>query len=125
MMFVRILSNLSYANVMATIAVFIALGGTSYAVVSLPRNSVGKQQLRNRSVGSPELRSSAVRSKHIHNGSITTKDIADALARRGIEIDRHKIDLDEPLKSLGTYKVAIKVYSGLAPEVTIVVEPKG
>jgi large subunit ribosomal protein L9 len=58
-------------------------------------------------------------------GSITTKDIADALARRGIEIDRHKIDLEEPLKSLGTYKVAVKVYQGLAPEVTIVVEPKG
>jgi large subunit ribosomal protein L9 len=58
-------------------------------------------------------------------GSITAKDIADALARRGIEIDRHKIDLEEPLKSLGTYKVAIKVFSGMAPEVTIVVEPKG
>jgi large subunit ribosomal protein L9 len=59
------------------------------------------------------------------DGSITAKDIADALARRGIEIDRHKIDLEEPLKSLGTYKVAIKVFSGMAPEVTIVVEPKG
>lgn len=58
-------------------------------------------------------------------GSITSKDIADALARRGIEIDRHKIDLDEPLKTLGTYKVAIKVYAGMTPEVTIVVEPKG
>ena len=58
-------------------------------------------------------------------GSITSKDIADALARRGIEIDRHKIDLEEPLKTLGTYKVAIKVSSGLTPEVTVVVEPKG
>ena len=58
-------------------------------------------------------------------GSITSKDIADALGRRGIEVDRHKIDLDEPLKTLGTYKVAIKVFSGMAPEVTIVVEPKG
>ena len=58
-------------------------------------------------------------------GSITTKDIADALARRGIEIDRHKIDLEEPLKTLGTYKVAIKVFSGMTPEVTIIVEPKG
>ena len=58
-------------------------------------------------------------------GSITSKDIADALARRGIEIDRHKIDLEEPLKSLGTYKVAIKVSSGMTPEVTVVVEPKG
>ena len=58
-------------------------------------------------------------------GSITSKDIADALARRGIEVDRHKIDLEEPLKTLGTYKVAVKVFSGMTPEVTIVVEPKG
>ena len=58
-------------------------------------------------------------------GSITAKDIADALARRGIDIDRHKIDLDEPLKTLGTYKVAIKVIAGTTSEVTIVVEPKG
>ena len=58
-------------------------------------------------------------------GSITSKDIADALARRGITVDKHKIELDEPLKSLGTYKVAIKVMSGMTPEVTIVVEPKG
>ena len=58
-------------------------------------------------------------------GSITAKDIADALARRGIVVDRHKIDLDEPLKSLGTYKVAIRVMAGMTPEVTVVVEPKG
>ena len=58
-------------------------------------------------------------------GSITSKDIADALGRRGITIDRHKVDLEEPLKSLGTYKVAVRVFSGMAPEVTIIVEPKG
>ena len=45
-------------------------------------------------------------------GSITAKDIADALGRRGIEVDRHKVELDEPLKSLGTYKVAVKVSPG-------------
>ncbi len=58
-------------------------------------------------------------------GSITSKDIADALGRRGITVDRHKIELDEPLKSLGTYKVAVRVLSGMTPEVTVVVEPKG
>ena len=58
-------------------------------------------------------------------GSITAKEIADALGRRGIDVDRHKVDLEEPLKSLGTYKVAVKVYAGLTPEVTVVVEPKG
>jgi large subunit ribosomal protein L9 len=58
-------------------------------------------------------------------GSITAQDIADALGRRGITVDKHKVDLDQPLKSLGTYKVAVKVLSGMTPEVTIVVEPKG
>ena len=58
-------------------------------------------------------------------GSIGAKDIADALGRRGIVIDRHKVDLEEPLKMLGTYKVGIKVYPGLTPEVTVAVEPKG
>jgi large subunit ribosomal protein L9 len=58
-------------------------------------------------------------------GSITAKDIADALARRGISVDRHKVDLEEPLKTLGTYKVAVKVAAGMTPEVTVIVEPKG
>ena len=58
-------------------------------------------------------------------GSITAKEIAEALARRGITVDRHKIDLPDPLKTLGTYKVAIKVFTGMTAEVTVVVEPKG
>ena len=95
-----------------------------------------REEKRNRERGDAEIAATRISSTTLTMGvkvgeggklygSITTKDIADALARRGIEIDRHKIDLEEPLKSLGTYKVAIKVYSGLAPEVTIVVEPKG
>src|SRR5215210_3919079 len=42
--------KLSYANVMATLALFFALAGTSYAVVQLPANSVGTAQLRNSAV---------------------------------------------------------------------------
>jgi large subunit ribosomal protein L9 len=58
-------------------------------------------------------------------GSINNQDIAEALARRGINVDKHKIDLEQPIKSLGTYKVAVKVFTGMTAEVTIVVEPKG
>ena len=58
-------------------------------------------------------------------GSITAQDIADALGRRGITVDKNKVDLDQPLKTLGTYKVAVRVLSGMTPEVTVVVEPKG
>jgi large subunit ribosomal protein L9 len=59
-------------------------------------------------------------------GSVTAKDVAQALGRRGIEVDRHRIELEEPLRQLGTYKVAVRVHPGLDPaEVTVVVEPKG
>ena len=59
-------------------------------------------------------------------GSVTSKDVAEALGRRGIAVDRHRIELEEPLKQLGTYKVAVRIHPGLDPaEVTVVVEPKG
>lgn len=57
----RIRNKLSYANVMATLAVFIALGGSSYAALTLPRNSVGAAQIRSKAVSSSEIRDRAVR----------------------------------------------------------------
>ncbi len=72
----RIRSHLSYANVMATIAVFIALGGTSYAVTQLPRNSVGAKQIRTGAVGTSEIGKSAVRSKHVKDRSLGLQDIS-------------------------------------------------
>src|SRR4051812_13978213 len=48
--------KLTYANVTATLALFIALGGTSYAALSLPRNSVGARQIRAGAVHSSEVK---------------------------------------------------------------------
>jgi hypothetical protein len=45
----------TYANVVATLALFVALGGASYAAVSLPNNSVGTAQLRDRAVTQSKL----------------------------------------------------------------------
>jgi hypothetical protein len=61
---------------MATIAVFVALGGTSYAVVQLPRNSVGSKQVRKNAIGNSEIRSGAVRSKSIKDRSVALRDIS-------------------------------------------------
>lgn len=47
--------KITYANVMATIAVFVALGGTGYAATKLPRNSVGSEQVRNQSLKQEDL----------------------------------------------------------------------
>jgi large subunit ribosomal protein L9 len=44
-------------------------------------------------------------------GSVTTSDIADAAAAQGAEIDRHKIELDEPIRELGVYDIKIKIHA--------------
>jgi large subunit ribosomal protein L9 len=55
-------------------------------------------------------------------GSITSTDVAEAVEKAiGQTIDKHKVVLDEPIKALGVYKVAIKV-GDLEPAVTVVVE---
>ena len=72
----RLRQRLTYANVTASLALFIALGGTGYAAITLPRNSVGKAQLRNDAVGSKELRRGAVRSSDIRNRTIRLTDIS-------------------------------------------------
>lgn len=57
-------------------------------------------------------------------GSITAHDIAEAIRRdKGIELDKHKVDLREPLRSLGTHTVPIRLAADLAPTVTVVIEP--
>jgi large subunit ribosomal protein L9 len=46
-------------------------------------------------------------------GSVTTKEIAEALAAKGIEADRRKILLDQPIKDLGMHEVEIKLNAGV------------
>jgi len=52
-------------------------------------------------------------------GSVTSMDIAEALAREGIEIDKRKIILEEPIKALGIYHVPIKLHPEVTGEVKI------
>ena len=68
--------HLTYANAMATTAVFIALGGTSYAVTRLPRDSVGSAQIRSGAVGPSELRARAVSSRAIRDRSVGLRDLS-------------------------------------------------
>ena len=54
-------------------------------------------------------------------GSVTTKDIAEALAAKGIEVDKRKIHLDHPIKELGTTSVSIKLHSQVTATVSVTV----
>src|SRR4051794_20021182 len=72
----RVLGWLSYANVTATLALFVALGGTGYAAFSLPRDSVGSRELRRGSVGRSELKNGAVESSTVRDGTLTVRDFS-------------------------------------------------
>lgn len=55
-------------------------------------------------------------------GSVTSADIAQALAAKGFEIDRRKVQLDEPLKSTGEFHVPIKLHREVTAHVSVTVK---
>ena len=54
-------------------------------------------------------------------GSVTSGNIADALDQKNFTIDRRKIQLEEPIKQLGEYKVPVRLHKDVTAEVTVIV----
>lgn len=52
-------------------------------------------------------------------GSVTAADIADALLAEGLSVDRRLVELDEPIKELGVYRVPVRLHAEVRPEVKI------
>jgi large subunit ribosomal protein L9 len=57
-------------------------------------------------------------------GSVTSMDIAEALEKQGIEIDRRKIILDKPIKSLGEFAVPLKLHHQVTASIKVTVVPE-
>ncbi len=55
-------------------------------------------------------------------GSVTSGDVADVLAKRGFNVDRRKIQLHEPLKTLGEFTVPIKLHRDVTTHLKVVIE---
>lgn len=61
----------------------------------------------------------------IFYGSVTTHDIAHALAEQGVEIERRKIHLANPIKQPGTYSASIKLHRDVVIEIPVTVQREG
>ena len=55
-------------------------------------------------------------------GALNTQSIADALAAKGIEVDKKKIVIAEPIKSLGRYTVTVKCYAEISAKLAVTVQ---
>jgi hypothetical protein len=95
-MLARLRRRASFANVTSALALFVALGGSSYAAITLPSNSVGSDQIRTGAVGTPEIRTggvggaeiktSAVRASEIKTGGVGASEIhTDAVRAKEIK----------------------------------------
>jgi large subunit ribosomal protein L9 len=56
-------------------------------------------------------------------GSVTPSEIADALAGRGVEVDRRRVELAEPIKRLGQHTVHVRLHRDVVATLTIDVQP--
>jgi large subunit ribosomal protein L9 len=58
-------------------------------------------------------------------GSVTASDIAEALAAKGIEIDRRKLQLPDPIKKIGDVEVPVKLHRDVTAQLKVRVVPEG
>jgi hypothetical protein len=76
--------RLTYANVMATIAMFLALGGVATAAFTLPKKSVGPKQLKANAVTEPKIAAKAVTEGKIGDGAVTAGKLAGGAAVKNV-----------------------------------------
>jgi large subunit ribosomal protein L9 len=58
-------------------------------------------------------------------GSVTASEIADALAHKGIEVDRRRVELAEPIRRLGSHTVHVRLHRDVAATLTVEVQAAG
>ncbi len=82
-MFAKLRSHLSFANVIAMVALFVALSGTSYAVAK-----IGAKDIRKNAVRAKHIKKSQVRSKQIKNQSVRASDLAPGVIGTTLAVQR-------------------------------------
>jgi hypothetical protein len=90
----RLRRRASFANVTSVMALFVALGGTSYAAITLPANSVGKSQIRSSAVGQSEVASNSIGPGEIRTNAVRASELA-TNSVGWWEIKPNAIDTDE------------------------------
>ena len=128
----RLRKRLTYANVIATVALFMALGGVSYAATIAAKNSVRSSSIKNGQVKTADLAKNAVNSSKVKDGSLTGADVKDG-SLGGADLSAAlKADLNDAATLNGKSAAAIqagasdvrqalgtRTFSGTSPAATL------
>ncbi len=119
----RFLPRLTYSNVVATLAIFIALGGISYAATNLPKNSVGSKQIKKNAVTAKKIKKKAVTSSKIKKNAVATSKIKNKAVKKS-KVDPillTSIDEDAKLKVLNADGSVLGDFVGTFPAAPFVI----
>jgi large subunit ribosomal protein L9 len=58
-------------------------------------------------------------------GSVTSSELAEAMAAKGVSVDKRRIEIEEPIKRLGTHTVHVKLHRDVTIPITVDVQPLG
>jgi hypothetical protein len=111
-----------YAAATSTLALLVALGGTSYAAVQLPKNSVSAKQIKTDAVRTQEVKDGSVGSPDIGDGAVTGADIADGAIGAADLSQATLSDLREP-RAYGVFTSAGQLVAGRSRNVTVTKVP--
>jgi hypothetical protein len=121
----RILRRLpSPAMVVACIALAVALGGTSYAAIKLPRNSVGTKQLQKNAVVATKLSARSVGPQKLQNNAVTTRSVKDNQLT-GAKVVESTLEKVPPSSSADTASNANTVGGYMVTRFATTVAPNG
>jgi hypothetical protein len=111
-MLIKLRSHVSFANIVAMIALFVALSGTSYAV-----SKVGAKDIRKNAVRAKHIKSKQVRSKHIKNRSIRSEDLAPGLIGTTLQSSAGQVRRDAGPEGVGASQsyTPVATLAGLEP----------
>lgn len=107
----RAARKISYANVVATMALFIALGGISWAAATAPKNSVATKSIKKNAVTNSKIRNNAITTRKIKTGAVLSGDVKnDALT--GVDINEGTLGaVPEATKRSNDFSVLVNANS--------------
>lgn len=115
--------RLTYANVTASLALFIALGGGAYAAVTLPKNSVGAAQLKKNSVSSTKVKDRSLLKKDFKTGQLPAGPKGDtgapgAKGDKGDKGDTGQVPAQAPPTTITSFQNSWSAYDSGTPATT-------